>query len=178
MKAKRILAMVALAITMPAMAQTMYDGRSCEDWKNHFNAEVSRLKTEIKTLEMNAKTSGDTKYNLKVAKRAASQEKKATISHNKAQKKGAKLQNKQTKTSNKLVKMQAKSTKAEQNISKMQLKLQKAQQNLENINSDIANLEKQLQNIETETGVASDAIDQAKEAKEAAKRILVEGVKK
>ena len=61
MKMKKLLAVMALAISMPTMAQTMYDGRSCQDWKNEFSMEVDRLKSEIKTLQLNAKTSGDSR---------------------------------------------------------------------------------------------------------------------
>ena len=41
---KKILAMMALAISLPTMAQSMYDGKTCEQWKNEFEVEVATLK--------------------------------------------------------------------------------------------------------------------------------------
>ena len=34
---KKILALMAFAIALPTMAQTMYDGKSCEEWKNEYD---------------------------------------------------------------------------------------------------------------------------------------------
>ena len=44
---KKILAMMVMAIAMPAMAQSMHDGKSCQDWKNEYSNQVDRLKTEL-----------------------------------------------------------------------------------------------------------------------------------
>ena len=33
---KKILALVAMAISMPVMAQTLNDGKTCEQWKNEY----------------------------------------------------------------------------------------------------------------------------------------------
>ena len=57
---KKILAMVAIAISMPVMAQTMYDGKTCEQWKNEFEVEVATLKGELNTLKQKAKLDAST----------------------------------------------------------------------------------------------------------------------
>ena len=89
---KKILAMMALAISLPTMAQSMYDGKTCEQWKNEFEVEVATLKGELNTLKQKAKLEAGTvtkadisaksaelkkaQANLKVAKKAADLEKK------------------------------------------------------------------------------------------------------
>ena len=52
---KKILTMVAMAIAMPAMAQSLEDGRSCQEWKIEYSTQVDRLKTELSTMKLNAK---------------------------------------------------------------------------------------------------------------------------
>ena len=119
---KKILAMVAIAISMPVMAQTMYDGKTCEQWKNEFEVEVATLKGELNTLKQKAKLDASTvtkseiskkseqlkkaQANLKVAKKAASMEKKGESSLEKAQNKTVKLQDKHAKAGDKLSKLQ------------------------------------------------------------------------
>ena len=164
---KKILFAVALTIAMPTMAQTMYDGKSCEQWKNEFDIEVTTLKGELKTLQQKAKLDASSvtkaditnkkaelkkaQNNLKVAKQAAAMEKKAETTDQKAHKKSFTLQEKHGKANDKLSKLQTKVTKQENAISKAEQNLQKQNQKLETIKKEIENTERNMQNLMNET---------------------------
>lgn len=184
---KTILTILALAITMPMMAQRMNDGKTCQDWKKEYENQVSKLKSELNILKKNAKTSTNSnikaeikkkdaelkkaKSNLKVAKKAASLEKKADKNFSKAQSTSLKLEQKNAKINKKITKAKAKETKA-------LAKLQKEQQNLENIKKDIEILQNNLESLQTESNLAKDILDNTKSKKDEAKRLLIEGISK
>lgn len=188
---KTILTILALAITMPMMAQRMNDGKTCQDWKKEYENQVSKLKSELNILKKNAKTSTNSnikaeikkkdaelkkaKSNLKVAKKAASLEKKADKNFSKAQSKSLKLDTKNAKINKKITKAKAKETKAENKVTKALAKLQKEQQNLENIKKDIEILQNNLESLQTESNLAKDILDNTKSKKDEAKRLLIEG---
>ena len=131
---KKLLSMLMLVISMPVMAQSMYDGKSCEEWKNEFALRVSSLKAEVTSLKQKAKAGLDgvtnadvaakkaelqkAQANLKVAKQAAALEKKGVSTHSKAQKKSFQLESQHAKQSQKLSKTQTKITKAEASVAK------------------------------------------------------------
>ncbi len=191
---KKILFLMALVISLPAMAQSMYDGKSCADWENEFDLEVDKLKSEISILKKEAKINPDASIkdkinqktaelkkaqaNLKVAKKAADFERNGEKNLDKAQDKSVKLQSKHAKESDRLSKLQSKVTKAENDVSKAEQNLQKSKQKLENLKQEIESTQKNMGNLKEENEQAKDDITKAKDVREQAKKMLINGIRR
>ena len=188
---KKILFLMALVISLPAMAQSMYDGKSCADWENEFDLEVDKLKSEISILKKEAKINPDASIkdkinqktaelkkaqaNLKVAKKAADFERNGEKNLDKAQDKSVKLQSKHAKESDRLSKLQSKVTKAENDVSKAE---QKSKQKLENLKQEIESTQKNMGNLKEENEQAKEDITKAKDVRDQAKKMLINGIRR
>ena len=52
---KKIMTLMAIAITMPLMASNLQDDKTCREMRDEYNGQVSRLKSEIGVMKKNTR---------------------------------------------------------------------------------------------------------------------------
>ena len=170
---KRIFTIMLLGVALTAAAQ---EEKTCLQWQNQFEAEVTNLKADLASLKTKSKLDKSAEMkaaiqekkddlkaaqtNLKIAKEAVKNEKAAEKALLKATKQSTKLQQQKDKADNAVIKAQKAAANSEKKISDAQKKLDKARQDAEKkIASAQANLDKARQDAEK----ANSGVDQAKQ---------------
>ena len=170
---KKILTIMLLGASLTAMAQAE---KTCMDWQNQFQAEVTNLKADLASLKTKSKLDKSPEMkaalkqkqddlkaattNLKIAKKAVASEKAAEKALIKATKQSTKLQQKKDKADNAVIKAQKAAANADKKVSAAQQKLDKAHQDAE---KKIAAAEQNLSKARQAAEKANSGIDQAKQ---------------
>lgn len=183
---KKIFAMALLAASLTATAQ---EDKSCMEWQNQFQSEVTTLTAELKNLELQAKTDKSSdlkaqvtkkkadlkaaKTNLKVAKDAVKSEKSAEKDLLKATKQATKLQQKKDKAQNAVIKAQQKAANADKKVTAAEQKLEQARQNADKAYSAVDKAKATVGELDNDGDIAESAIKKAQDQKAAAKNMII-----